>query len=148
MKISFVLTALLIASTAGAQTSSLADSLERMERDSWRAWQSHDGKFFDGFLSDDHVELGEFGSSSKAEVVAFVASGTCKVSDYSVDHFKTTQLAPDAVLLTYHAAQNTVCGGGKAPSPVWVSSLFINHGGRWLNAAYQQTPDLSKPAKQ
>jgi hypothetical protein len=145
MKSSFVFFAVLFAAApaARAQSSALSDSLQQMERASWVAWQNHDGKFFQQFLSDDHVDLGAWGEANKAAVVQYVASGACKVSSYAVDKFKTTQLAPNVILLTYHAAQNSTCNGGKVPSPVWVSSLFVNHGGRWLNATNQQTPDLS-----
>src|SRR3954465_14459954 len=102
MKVSLILGATLVfASTASAQNNALADSLELMERQSWRAWQSHDGKFFDRFLSDDHVEVGSSGLTSKSAVVQFVASGVCKVSSYSLDGFKATQLAPNVVLLSY-----------------------------------------------
>jgi hypothetical protein len=46
----------------------------------------------------------------------------------------------NAALLTYHAAQDTTCGGKVVPSPVWASSLYIKRGDKWFNAAYQQTP--------
>jgi hypothetical protein len=145
MKVSLILGAtLMFASTASAQNKPLADTLELMERQSWRAWQSHDGKFFDRFLSDDHVEVGSSGVTNKAAVVKFVGSGACKVSSYSLDSFKATQLASNTVLLTYHAAQSTKCGASMVPSPVWVSSLFVNHNGRWYCAVYQQTVDLTK----
>ncbi|MFL5523506.1 MAG: nuclear transport factor 2 family protein [Gemmatimonadaceae bacterium] len=139
-----VVATLAFASNAAAQNNPLADTLELMERQSWRAWQSHDGKFFEGFLSDDHVEVGSSGTSSKASVVKFVASGVCKVSSYSLDGFKATQLARNTVLLSYHASQDTKCGAAMVPSPVWVSSLFVNHNGRWYCAVYQQTPDATK----
>lgn len=144
MRLSLILVWMVVFSTtAAAQNSSLADSLERLERESWRAWQGHDGKFFDRFLSADHVEVGSMGIASKAQVVQFVGSGACTVSSYSLDRFKATPLAPNVVLLSYHAAQNTLCGGAKVPSPVWVSSLYVNHDGSWLCAVYQQTTDLT-----
>jgi hypothetical protein len=144
MRLSLILVSMLVLSTtATAQNQTLADSLERMERESWRAWQGHDGKFFDGFLSDDHVEVGSSGIAGKAQVVRFVGSGACTVSSYSLDGFKATPLAPNVVLLSYYAAQNTLCGGTKVPSPVWVSSLYVNHDGHWVCAVYQQTTDLT-----
>ena len=139
-----LITLMIVSSTASSQSRALADTLQAMERDSWRAWQTHNGEFFERFLSDDHVEVGAFGIAGKATVVKGVAGGACKVISYSVDQFRTTRLVPDAVLLTYHAAQNTMCGTTRVPSPVWVSSLFVNRNRRWLNAAYQQTPDLTR----
>jgi hypothetical protein len=117
----------------------LKEELVKLEEQSWVAWKGRDGKFFEGFLSDDHVEMGVGGPSNKAEVVAFVASPICVVASYSVGQFQLTVLGPDAALLTYHAEQDTKCHAA-VPSPAWVTSLYVRRNGRWLNAVYQQTP--------
>jgi len=124
--------------TATAADADLDETLIALERQSWVGWQNHDGAFYEGFLSDDHVEMGFGGPSSKAEVVAGVKQG-CTVANYSVDHFKVTRFSDDAALVTYHAAQDTTCGGMQVPSPVWVSSLYVRRGGKWVNALYQQS---------
>ena len=123
-----------------AQPRTLADSLIQLEIKSWDAWKARDSAFYRTFLSDDHVEVGWSGRSTKAEVLATVATRRCVVQSYKADDFKFTQFDPSSAMLTYHAAQTTLCGGKPIPSPVWVSSLYVRHGGRWLNAAYQQTP--------
>jgi Domain of unknown function (DUF4440)/WD40-like Beta Propeller Repeat len=117
----------------------LADSLIALERRSWEAWKTRDSAFFRGFLSDDHVEVGFGGVEGKATVVAGVGSPLCVVTSYEVRDFAFHRLGPTVALLTYHAAQQTTCGGRPVPSPVWVSSLYVLRDGRWLNAAYQQT---------
>jgi hypothetical protein len=120
----------------------LKDTLVNLERQSWQAWQHRDGAFFQRFLSDDHVEVGFGGITDKATVVAGVSSPACVVHSFAVDSFRLTQLSPTTALLTYHAAQQTLCGGHPVPSPVWVSSLYVRRGDRWLNAVYQQTQAL------
>ena len=117
----------------------LKDTLVTLEKQSWEAWQKRDGAFFERFLSDDHVEVGFGGITDKRTVVAGVASPACIVRSYAVDRFELTKLSPTTALLTYHAAQDTVCGGKPVPSPVWVSSLYVKRSGRWLNAVYQQS---------
>jgi hypothetical protein len=126
---------------ARAQTGAVEtkEALVKLEQQSWEAWKNHDGKFFQGFLSEDHVEVGFGGPTKKAAVVAGVASDVCNVKSYSVDHFELTMLDANTALLTYHAAQDTTCGGKPVPSPVWVSSLYGKRDGRWLNVLYQQT---------
>ncbi len=52
----------------------LRDSLVALERQSWEAWKNRDGKFFEGFLSDDHAEIGFGGVTNKVTVVAGVGS--------------------------------------------------------------------------
>jgi hypothetical protein len=122
-----------------ADKSTLKETLTNLEKQSWEAWKNHDGKFFQNFLTDDHVEVGFGGPTDKKTVVAGVASPVCSVKSYTVDSFELTEFGPDTALLTYHAAQDTTCGGNPVPSPVWVSSLYVKRGGQWLNALYQQT---------
>lgn len=124
---------------AQADKSKLKETLTDLEKQSWEAWKNRDGKFFQAFLSDDHVEVGFQGLSDKSQVVSFVASPICRIKSYSVDSFELTEFGPDTALLTYRAEQNTTCNGKPVPSPVWVSSLYVQRGGRWLNALFQQS---------
>lgn len=119
----------------------LKEALVKLEKQSWEAWKNRDGKFFQNFLSDDHVELGFGGPSSKSSVVAFVGSPVCLVKSYDVEHFQLTIFDTNTALLTYHAIQDTTCGGKPVPSPVWVSSLYVKRDGHWLNVLYQQTAE-------
>lgn len=121
------------------KTAALKETLVNLEKQSWEAWQKRDGKFFQEFLADDHVEVGFSGVTNKAPVVAFVASPICVVKSYAVDQFELHMFDANTALLTYHAQQDTACGGNPVPSPVWVSSLYVRRGKRWLNAFYQQT---------
>ena len=122
-----------------ADNNALKETLVKLEKQSWEAWKNHDGKFFREFLSDDHVEVGFGGVTNKATVVGGVASPICVVKSYAVDKFELTVYDANTALLTYHAEQETACNGNAVPSPVWVSSLYIKRGDRWLNALYQQT---------
>lgn len=125
---------------AQAKADPLEAQLVALEKQSWVAWQGHDGKFFDRFLSADHVEVGVGGPGDKASVVAGVAGNGCTVASYAVDHFAFTRFSPDSALLTYRAQQDTLCGGPPVPSPVWASSFFVKRNGRWQNVLYVHTP--------
>jgi hypothetical protein len=118
---------------------SFSAMLIELEKQSWVAWKQRDGKFFERFLSDDHVEVGFGGVIGKGAVVTGVASPVCVVEDYAVDHFNVTRFSATSALVTYHAAQNTRCGEVAVPSPAWASSLYEKRGGRWLNVLYQQS---------
>jgi hypothetical protein len=117
----------------------LKDTLVALEKQSWQAWQRRDSAFFQNFLSNDHVEVGFGGITGKRGVVAGVGSPACVVQNFSVDSFSLTQVAPTVALLTYRAAQSTLCGGHPVPSPVWATSVYVRRDNRWLNALYQQT---------
>jgi len=116
----------------------IKEQLIKLEKQSWEAWKNRDGKFFEDFLSDDHVEVGFGGVANKAEVVAFVGSPICTVKNYKLDHFEMKLLDKNTALLTYWEAQDTVCHN-PVPSPCWVSSLYLKRGDRWVNVLYQQT---------
>src|SRR6266404_9944966 len=116
----------------------IKEQLINLEKQSWEAWKNRDGKFFQEFLSDDHVEVGFGGLATKAEVVAVVGSPVCTVKSYELDHFELKMLDKDTALLTYREAQDTVCHN-PVPSPCCVSSLYMKRSGRWLNVFYQQT---------
>jgi hypothetical protein len=127
---------------AGHDQDALKDTLVSLEKRSWQAWQRRDSAFFQAFLSDDHVEVGFRGVTRKAAVVAGVGSRACVVHGFSIDTFELTRLTSTTALLTYHAAQQTLCDGHPVPSPVWATSLYVRRGGRWLNAVYQQSQAL------
>ena len=117
----------------------LEKHLIMLERRSWQAWQERDGKFFEEFLSADHVEVGPGGMSGKTAIVRFVGSPNCVVKTYSVRDFKITVFNSATALLTYYAEQDTTCNGRPVPSPAWASSLYVKKNGRWMNALYQQS---------
>lgn len=125
--------------TVEREFNGVKEALINLEKQSWEAWKKRDGKFFEEFLSDDHVEVGFSGTATKAQVVAVVGNPHYEVKDYSLDRFELTMFSADTALLIYHAAQDTTCNGVTVPSPVWVSSLYIKRGECWLNAFYQQT---------
>jgi hypothetical protein len=122
-----------------SKTNALEETLVNLEKQSWEAWQKRDGKFFQEFLSDDHVEVGMGGPATKRQIVAFVGSPICVVKSYKVDKFHLTKFSNDTALLTYWAEQDTTCNSNRVPSPAWVSSLYVKRGDRWLNVLYQQT---------
>jgi hypothetical protein len=128
----------LTAETQSTEEAALKEHLVNLEKQSWEAWKNRDGKFFQEFLSDDHVEVGFGGVSNKAEVVAVVGSPVCQVKSYALDHFEFKMLDKNTALLTYREDQDATCHK-VVPSPCWVSSLYMKRGERWLNVLYQQS---------
>jgi hypothetical protein len=111
-----------------------------LETQSWKAWKDRDGKFFQDFLSDDHVEVGLGGPADKAAVVRIVSSPMCKVEDYAIDHFAVSLIDSNTALVIYHATQKTSCNGTPVPSPVWATSVYVKRNDHWLNVLYQHSP--------
>ena len=114
--------------------------VRELESKSWIAWKNHDAIFFEQFLSDDHVEIHGYGIVGKAAVVESVRSPVCVVQSYTLGPLSVTPVAPDSILVTYRAEQETLCGSARVPSPVWATSLYAKRSGRWVNVLYQHTP--------
>jgi len=81
-----------VAQAGPSEQAKLKQQLVDLEKRSWEAWKARDGKFFDGFLSDDHVEVGMYGRAGKSDIVDFVGSPACVVQDYVIDDFDLTVL--------------------------------------------------------
>ena len=117
----------------------LEDELIAQEKASWVAWKAHDSRFYETFLSDDHLEIHGMGVGGKTGVVTLVASGACNVESYTVDHWEFRRLTADSALLNYRAEQKTTCAGVTVPSPVRATSVFARRDGRWVNVLYQHS---------
>src|SRR2546427_13119310 len=87
----------------------IKEQLIDLEKQSWEAWKNRDGKFFQNFLTDDHVEAGVGGFTNKALVVAGVASPICVVKTYAVSAFKVTFFDANTAVVNYRAEQDTTC---------------------------------------
>ena len=110
-----------------------------LDTQGWEAWKNNDPKWFIANTSDSYVSISSTGISSKADVVKGIPTD-CQVKDFSLAGFKFTQLDTNAVLLTYTATQDAVCGGEKAPSVVHVAVNYVRHDGKWLEIMYMQSP--------
>src|SRR3982750_2392992 len=77
----------------------LKEEFVKLEKQSWEAWKNRDGKFFQEFLSEDHVEVGFGGVANKKEIVEFVASPVCTVKSYQLDNFELKVLNENTALL-------------------------------------------------
>jgi hypothetical protein len=135
------LVALAASGPAGARApDSTEAALIALERQSWVAWQAMDSRFWQTFLSDDHVEMQGGGPVGKQDVIAGIAGGLCHVSGYGLSDFTFRRFAPDTALLVYRAEQTTTCGGHAVPSPVWATSLYQRRRGHWVNVLYVHSP--------
>src|SRR5258708_12338093 len=76
------------ATAESTDDAALKDRLIALEKKSWEAWKNRDSKFFQEFLSDDHVEVGFGGVSNKAELVPFARTPACPVQSSPLPLFR------------------------------------------------------------
>src|SRR5256885_11861157 len=110
-----------------------------MEKSLWEAWKNHDSAPFQKLLSSDSVNVNPMGVSGTEQAVKDAGSSDCKVNSYSVEDPKATWVDKDAVLLTYKATQDAVCGGQKPPDTALASSLRGKKGKERKAAIPQET---------
>jgi len=109
------------------------------EKKLWEAWKNKDAKPFKANLSADSVMIGDRGVSGKNDAIQGLTTAPCEVKSYELSDFKVTFLSPGTALVTYKGTAEGTCAGTAIPT-VWASSVYVNHGGRWLAASHQETP--------
>lgn len=128
-----------LAQAADATEKALESKIIALDKLGWQAWKNNDPSWFEKNTTEGFISISSDGTSTKAEVVKSTATD-CKVASYSLANFKFFMLDKNAVLLTYTATQDAVCGGKKAPTNLQVAVNYVNRGGKWLEAMYMQAP--------
>jgi hypothetical protein len=155
MKRTLIITVLIIATAtlslgqtkstkSASMNSSEKEALIALEKQAWEAWKTRDGKFFESFLSEESIGVGDSGVAKKAMIVKDIAGPDCEVRSYSFDNYEVVMLDANTAILTYKADQDATCKGKAVPARVWASSVYIKRGGKWLNAFHQETPVTSQ----
>ena len=143
MKIAILFSTMLLVGTACAGSNpsddELKDQIIALDTDGWNSWAKNDPTWFVENTTESFVSISSSGVASKAEVVKGVPAD-CKVSSFSLSDFSFTRLDENAVLLTYIAHQDAMCGTDKAPETVRVAVNYVRRHGRWLEAMYMQSP--------
>jgi len=101
--------------TSAEQHTVAARTLGSWDKQGWEAWKNNDATGFEKNTTESFISISSDGISTKAEVVKSIPTD-CKVTAFSVADFKFFMLDKNAVLLTYTATQDAVCGGIKAPT--------------------------------
>jgi hypothetical protein len=128
-----------IGQTKNATEKPLEARIIALDTQGWEAWKKNDPTWFKENTTEGFISISSDGISNKAEVVKSTPTD-CKVTAYSLADFKFVMLDKNAVLLTYTAKQDAVCGGKKAPSTLRVAVNYVQRDGKWLEALYMQAP--------
>ena len=125
-----------------AANEGLQDQLVAQEKQLWEAWKNKQPDVWRSALTDDAVFFGEYGVSSKENMVAEQAESVkyCDVRSYTLDHFRVIPLNMDAAILLYEAEQHAVCGGRAVQPFMHGSSVYVRRAGKWLNAFRSEVP--------
>ncbi|MEO6541000.1 MAG: nuclear transport factor 2 family protein [Ferruginibacter sp.] len=138
-----LLAALTVGTTGFAQSKMTKAQLEKhiiaLDKLAWEAWKNKNPEWFRTHTTEEFLSINSARMSNKAEVIKSTPVD-CDVKSFSFDNFKFVMLNETAVLLTYTATQDAVCGGKKIAPRVRASVNYVKRNGKWLEALYMETP--------
>ena len=123
-----------------AETAAEPDSFfVSKERKVWEALRTKDKASDSALLAADFVGLYDTGFATKQETVHQL-DGQYAILDYKLDQIRVIRPSASAALLLYRA----VCKGSGdwqtiCARPLYISSLWVERGGAWLNLFSQDT---------
>ncbi len=127
-----------VKTTAPAPTK---EALVALETKAFEAWKNKDGKFFEGFLADNFVMLGEDGKRmGKAETIKMIVENKCEMKSFALSESQMTMAGADVAVLTSKAAEDYTCEGKKAPPNWWVASVYVRSGSEWKGVYHGEIP--------
>ena len=124
-----------------AKTVAAAPSKEDLiarETQAWNSWKAKNGKYFEDYLTDNAIGMGNGGRVDKAAIVKRISDPTCDVNNFSFSEEQMTPLGADAALLTYKATQDAKCGGKVLPAGVWAATFLVRSSDKWKAAFHAE----------
>lgn len=125
--------------TARESMAALEARIIALDTQGWEAWKKNDPGWFQANTTEDFMSISSDGISNKSQVIKATVTD-CAVKSFTLADFKFVMLDKNAVLLTYTATQDAVCGGKPAPTTLRVAVNYVRRGDRWLEAMYMQAP--------
>jgi hypothetical protein len=127
------------ASAASAASATQDSLLSQRERAQWEALKARDTTAFASLMGGNLVDVDLTGikrtsPTSTARYVMGCRTTSYSLSDVRVAHYETT------AVITYKAELESTCWGQKAPSPVYVMTVYERRAGAWLAVAHSETP--------
>jgi len=107
-----------------------------------QAFVKKDKEVLQRLLADNHVAITPYygGPASNAEQIKGLAD--LKLTEYKAGEMKFTWISKDVVLITYPLSQKGSFKGKELAPRAYVAAVWVNRGGKWMEASYQET-DLS-----
>ncbi len=138
-----VMIAIGVSSFAYGQTKMSKDSkveaqIIALEKAGWEAWKNKDTSWIQSNATDQILIITSAGVMDRAQYIKDTLS--CDIKSVSLDNFKLVMLDKNAVVMTYTATQDGVCGGQKIAPQVRATVNYVKRGGKWLEAMYMETP--------
>lgn len=117
---------------------SLETQIVALDKAGWEAWKNKNAAWYQTNVTEDFLNITAEGVANKSQFIKDLTS--CEVKSFGFDNFKFVTLDKDAVLMTYTAMVDGVCGGKTIPANVRSTVVYVKRGGKWLESLYMETP--------
>jgi ketosteroid isomerase-like protein len=131
----------LIALLLGADTKD-ADTIKEVEkavRAINEAFQKGDAATVGRLMTDNHIAITPYygGPQDKAEQLKTLPD--TKLSEYGMGTVEITLLNKETAVVTYPLTLKGTYKGKPVPAQIYAAAVWVLHGGKWLEAFYQET---------
>jgi ketosteroid isomerase-like protein len=113
--------------------------LAQRERAQWEALKARDTTTFARLMGGDLVDIDLSGikRTSPASTARYVLG--CQTMSYALSDVRVAHFGATAIV-TYKTTVDATCWGQKAPSPLYVMTVYSQRGDTWLPVAHSETP--------
>lgn len=113
--------------------------LAQREHAQWEALKARDTTTFARLMGDGivDVDLSGIKRTSPASTAQYVLG--CRTVSYAMSDLRVTHVDKTATV-TYKAIVDATCWGQKAPSPLYVLTVYAQRGDGWFALAHSETP--------
>lgn len=113
--------------------------LIQSERAQWDALKARDTTAFAHLMGGDVIDVDVSGvkRTSPASTARYVLG--CQTASYGLNDIRVAHSGGTAIV-TYTATVDAQCWGQKAPSPLYVMTVYTQRGDAWLPIAHSETP--------
>jgi len=108
----------------------------------WENFKTKNDKGFDASMTADAWMADQRGVEERSAILSDLR--TCNISSYDLSDFKQAQAGKDAVVVTYQAKVDGMCGNDKLPPHIVASDVLVKRAGKWQSLYHQETPVESK----
>jgi hypothetical protein len=120
-----------------SRADSLRDQIVARERSGLDSLKTGDLTTFGASTADDAIFVDAHGPATKAEVMEHTAA--FRLTDYTMTDIKFIPLSAESGLIVYTLTESGNSHGEDFSARVYVSSLWLKRGGKWLCEFSQET---------
>jgi ketosteroid isomerase-like protein len=104
-----------------------------------QAFKDRDAAAIRRLMTDDHVAITGYYGGPQTAAQQLASLPDLKLTEYSQGKLTLTPVGKDAFLVTYPLTQKGTFQGKTVAEKCFASAVWVNRGGQWLEAFYQET---------